>query len=273
MSRKFAISKDEKSMLNKIFWRTNCIFSSFNFVKMMGVGYAYSMMPAINMFCKTPEEKKAALKRHVAFYNTTPYIITFPLGLSAAMEKERSEKPEKFDASSINAVKAGLMGPLAGIGDSIFWGTLRVIAAGIGIALAQQGNILGPILFLLIFNLPHYIGKYYLNYLGYTLGGKYISNAYENGSIKVITDAASILGLMMVGAMVASMVAFSTTVKFNMSGMNFILQDVLDKIFKGILPLSLTMGCFALLRKGVKTNWLLVGLLALSFVLKLIQFA
>ena len=102
-------------------------------------------MPFINKFYKNDEEgKKAALTRSMSYFNTTITLSTFIMGLVASMEKKNSEQKD-FDASSINAVKSSLMGPLAGIGDSIFWGVLRVIAAGIAVGLGMTGNILGEI--------------------------------------------------------------------------------------------------------------------------------
>ena len=272
MNKEYDITSDEKKMLRQVFWRSFAIFGSFNMMRMEGIGFLYAMLPVINRFCKTPEEKKAALVRHTAFYNTTPYIVTFPMGLAASMEKENSMKPG-FDPASINAVKAGLMGPLAGIGDSFFWGTFRVIAAGLGIALAQQGNLLGPVLFILLFNIPHLIAKYYGTFWGYTLGSKYIETAYESGIIKTITKAAAILGLIMVGAMTSTMVNFKLTWVLQLGQMKLVFQDVLDQIMLGILPLSITLICFYLIRKKVNINYILLGILVFSLLVRMIGIA
>ncbi len=87
----------------------------------------------------------------MSYFNTTITLSTFIMGLVASMEKKKNSEQKDFDASSINAVKSSLMGPLAGIGDSIFWGVLRVIAAGIAVGLGASGNVLAPIVFLLLF--------------------------------------------------------------------------------------------------------------------------
>ena len=125
---------------------------SWNYERQSNMSYSFAMIPIINKLYKTTKDKSDALKRHLEFFNTTPHISTLMLGISTAME-EINAKSDGFDTSSINNVKVGLMGPLAGIGDSFFWGTLRVIATGIGTSLALQGNILGPILFLLVFTI------------------------------------------------------------------------------------------------------------------------
>src|SRR5204863_4382810 len=123
----------------------------------------------------TEDKMAAALKRHLQFFNTSPYGSTLILGITAAME-EQNAVSEDFDEESINSVKLGLMGPLAGVFDSLFWGTFKVIAAGVGISFAIKGNILGPVLFLLIFNLPHLILRYNLTFTGYNLGTKFLQN-------------------------------------------------------------------------------------------------
>lgn len=170
-------------------------------------------MPAIKRYYQgKPEKKKDAMVRHTTWYNITQNVGTFAMGLVAAMEKENSEKDD-FDATSIAAIKTSLMGPMSGIGDSIFWGVLRVIAAGVGINMAANGSILGPIMFLLIYNIPSIACRYYMTYMGYTLGSTFIERIYNSGGMKILTKCASILGLIMVGAMTASNVSFQTIIE------------------------------------------------------------
>ena len=132
-----SIPADERKMLRKAFWRSFTLYAAVSPAKQGASGFCYSLMPFINKFYKNDEEgKKAALTRSMSYFNTTITLSTFIMGLVASMEKKNSEQKD-FDASSINAVKSSLMGPLAGIGDSIFWGVLRVIAAGIEIGRAH----------------------------------------------------------------------------------------------------------------------------------------
>lgn len=146
-----SIPADERKMLRKAFWRSFTLYAAVSPAKQGASGFCYSLMPFINKFYKNDEEgKKAALTRSMSYFNTTITLSTFIMGLVASMEKKNSEQKD-FDASSINAVKSSLMGPLAGIGDSIFWGVLRVIAAGIAVGLGASGNVLAPIVFLLLF--------------------------------------------------------------------------------------------------------------------------
>ena len=129
------------------------------------------------------------------FFNTTPYISTAVFGISTAME-ESNARNEDFDTSSINNVKVALMGPLAGIGDSMFWGTLRVIATGIGTSLAMQGSILGPLLFWLIFNVPAFAVRYICLKFGYKFGTSFLNKIEESGMMPKLTFGAAVLGLM-----------------------------------------------------------------------------
>ena len=210
------------------------------------------MIPALKKLYKNKKDISDALKRHLAIFNTTPAVVSFIAGAAIAMEekfKKAKDKGEEVDEESINAVKAALMGPLAGIGDSFFWGTFRIIGAGIGTSLAAKGSILGAILFLLIYNVPHLIVRYFGLKIGYK------------------SEVAKILGLIVVGSMCASMVTITTPFVFKLNGTKIVLQDIFDGIIKGFLPLGFTFIIYALLEKGMKSTTLLWGILILGIVL------
>lgn len=125
------------------------------------------------IYANDPHRYLESLKRNSQFFNTNQHLAPFIMGLTLSMEKENAANPN-FDTSSINGIKVALMGPFAGVGDSFFYGVLRIIATGIAIGLASQGNPLGPLLFLLIYNIPSYLLRYYGGVMGYRLGSKYI---------------------------------------------------------------------------------------------------
>lgn len=253
-------------MLKKIFWRSWTLFGSFNMVKMQGYGFSQAMQPAIERFYKDKEDKRKALVRSSTFFNCTYETAPFIMGLNAAMEKANSEHSD-FDVDSINAVKASLMGPLSGIGDSIFWGTVRLIAASIGIPLAMKGSLLGPLLFLLIYHIPSIITRYQLTYIGYTTGERFLTNAFKSGAFEKITQAATLVGMMMIGAMTAQSVTVSTPLKLALGGKDpLVLQDILNSIMPGLLPLATMLLVFYLIRKKVKIVYLLLGILVLGIV-------
>lgn len=267
------LSVEDKKMLNSIFLRSFPIFAgrTGGQVRMHAVGFIWTIMPALRRYYKegTPEFTDA-LVRHTMFYNITQNVGTFCIGLVAAMEKENAQDPD-FDDRSITAIKTALMGPMSGIGDAIFWGVLRVIAASVGISLAAQGSWLGPIMFLLIYNVPSILCHWYLTYAGYTLGSDFLAKMNEGGLMQTITKCASILGLMMVGGMTASTVSFTSAVQFVIEGQDpILLQTYLDSIFKGLVPLLVTTGCLGLMLKRVNVNVIMFGVLGLAIVLALV---
>ena len=269
------LSKEERKMLRKAFWRSFTLYAAVSPAKQGASGFCYSMMPFIDSFYKDkPEEKKAALVRSMSYFNTTIPCSTFIMGLTASMEKKNSEQ-EDFDANSINAVKSSLMGPLAGIGDSIFWGVLRVIAAGIAVGLGMSGNILAPMVFLLLFNVPSILIRYYGTFLGYRLGSEYIQKMYESGLMSILTKCASIVGLVMVGGMTAGMVTFQSKYELMMEGSSILnLQSMLDQIFVGIVPLGLTLLCYYLLKKkNISVTMLIIGVILLGILLSCLGIA
>lgn len=261
--------KEDKKMLKKVFWRTMTLSSTYNYERMQALGYVYTMIPVINRYYKTDEEKIEAYKRHYELFNTTPTMGGFITGLSTSMEKEASEDPN-FDKSSINAVKLSLMGPFAGIGDSIFQGSLRIIALGIGIALAAQGSILGAIVHLLLYNVLAHLLRYYGVFAGYNMGSTFIKSASENGLLGQITKGASIVGLMTVGAMTCSMISFQIPAVLNIQGSELVIQDMLDQIFPNLLPLLLTFVCYKMLKKNVKPIWIMLGMMVVGVIGKVI---
>lgn len=270
-----SIPAEERKLLRKAFWRSFTLYAAVSPAKQGASGFCYSMMPFINHFYKGEEDRKReALGRSMSYFNTTIPCSTFIMGLVASMEKKNSEQKD-FDASSINAVKSSLMGPLAGIGDSIFWGVLRVIAAGIAVGLGTSGNVLAPLIFLLLFNVPSILIKYYGTFLGYKLGSEYIQKVYASGLMNILTKAAGIIGLIMVGGMTASMVTFNSTFELNMKGESVLnLQSMLDSIFVGLVPLGLTLLCYYLLKKkNISITVLILGVIVLSIGLSFLGIA
>lgn len=253
-----------KEVFKKTFWRTFPLQACFCYERMQNVGFAYQMVLALKKLYPDKEEASKALKRHLAIFNTTPCVVPFITGASIAMEekfKKARENGEECDEESINAVKTALMGPLAGIGDSFFWGTLRIIAAGIGASLAAQGSILGAVLFFLMYNIPQLFVRYQGLKLGYKSGVSFLENMSQGGVIALLTEVAKILGLVVVGSMCASMVALSTPLVISMDGADVVIQDIFNSILPNILPLGLTFVIYKLLQKGIKTTTVLWGII------------
>lgn len=251
-----------KKRFFEFFWRSWAIQASWNYERQMNMGFMYGMVPTLDRIygdSKDPsvrEKKKEAYERHMAFYNCTPQTSAFTLGLSASMEEQYALDQENFNPDTINAVKTSLMGPLSGIGDSFFQGTIRVIAFGMGISLAEQGSILGPILAMIISIIPSVLVTYYGGKLGYNVGSKYLQELQKGNLMDKVMYICGIVGLMVVGGMVASMVSISTPIEFASAGL--VLQDVIDKIIPKLIPLGITMGMYAMVKKRLPTWSLLV---------------
>lgn len=251
-----------KKRFFEFFWRSWAIQASWNYERQMNMGFMYGMVPTLDRIygdSKDPsvrEKKKEAYERHMAFYNCTPQTSAFTLGLSASMEEQYALDQENFNPDTINAVKTSLMGPLSGIGDSFFQGTIRVIAFGMGISLAEQGSILGPILAMIISIIPSVLVTYYGGKLGYNVGSKYLQELQKGNLMDKVMYICGIVGLMVVGGMVASMVSISTPIEFASAGL--VLQDVIDKIIPKLIPLGITMGMYAMVKKRLPTWSLLL---------------
>ena len=264
MNDKNLESTKEKKILWSMFLRSHMVFIGFNMVKMEANGFTLTMAPAIDEIYKDdPEGKKAAYLRHQNFFNTHSIPFSFIAGLSYALEKQNKENKD-FDPEVINSVKASLMGPTAGMFDSLFFNGVRVIAGGIGIGLGSQGNILGALLFILLYGVTQSIAKYYLLNAGYKYGTTFIDQIFESGLINALTKAAGILGLMMTGALTASMVYVPLNWTISINGASLVIQDVFDSIFPGLLSILYVFGLVKLFKKGVSATTIIFAIMGIS---------
>lgn len=259
--------KLDRSDLMRIFWRSRRQDASWNFERQQNLGSAYTMARCVDKLYNDDDEARArALQRHLDFMAITPHISTLLYGILAAMEEENANNPD-FDEKSISAVRASLMGPLAGIGDSLIWGTLRIIAAGIAISFSQNGSILGPILFVLIINLPCIPLRYYCLFKGYELGTDFFKQIQDSGIMEKVTYIASVVGLMVIGCMSASMVSFQLPILVGSGEFAQPLQTYFDQIMPGLLPLAIFGIMYYLLNKKIKTTTILIGVIIVSIIL------
>ena len=255
-----------KKDLNRVAIRSLGMEWDWNYERQMNMAFCYSMLPIIKKLYPNKDDQTEAMQRHLEFFNTTPHMSTLILGITAAMEEQNANDPE-FETESINNVKVSLMGPLAGIGDSFIWGTLRIIATGVGVSLAAQGNILGPLLFLLLFNIPAQGLRFYLMHAGYKLGSGFLAKVQESGLMEVLTYGASVLGLMVIGGMTAENVGINVPLVIGSGETATTLGDICNTIMPGLLPLAFTLLMYWLVsKKNVKTTTLLVALVVVGLV-------
>lgn len=265
-------SKITRKEFWSVFFRSLTLDSSWNYERMQNLAFAFTMAPIIRKLYKTKEERAEALTRHLEFMSITPHLSTLLFGITSAMEEENA-KNQEFDSSSISAVKSSLMGPIAGVGDSFFWGTLKVIATGIAISLSNQGSIMGPIAFLLIINVPHFVLRYICLDKGIKYGTKFFGDIAESGLVQSITESASVMGLMVIGAMTALNVNFELTMQVGGGEIAQSLQTYVDEIMLGFFPAFFFITIYWLLGKKIKTTSLLMGVIIFSILVSLIGLA
>jgi PTS system mannose-specific IID component len=236
----------------------------YNWERMQGLGFAHSMTPIIKKLYKTKEDISAALKRHLVFFNTQPDIGGVVHGITIAMEEERALGADISD-DAINSVKTGLMGPMAGIGDTIQQGIVIPIALAIGMSMALQGNFLGPIVFFVLVAAFVWGVGWWLWQQGYLQGRNAVTNILKGGALNRVITAAQVLGNFVLGALTVSFVSLATKLKFTIGGTTFELQKVLDGLMPKLLPLLLVLLIWWLLeKKKVSPTKIMIGIIVIA---------
>lgn len=258
-----------KKELMQGFWRSFTTSHSWNYERQQHMAFTYSMIPFINKVYSNKQDRSEAYTRHLEFYNCQTTMQPIIVGILAAMEEENARN-KNFDTTSISSMKVALMGPLAGIGDSLIGSTLRILATGIVTALCTSGNILGPILFLLIYNIPTIALRYFGINKAYELGASFVSKISNSKIMDKITFATSVVGLMVIGAMVALLVNMTTPLAIGLGDSKVMLQETLDGIFPKLLPLLFTGAIYKLVSKKINVLYILLGILVFGVVLSIL---
>lgn len=263
-------SKITKSDLVKTFLFSNFQQASFNFERIHALAFCVDMIPTIKRVYHTKEEQAEALKRHLTFFNTTPAVVGPVIGVTMAMEEAKANGAD-IDEGTINSLKVGLMGPLAGVGDPLVWGTLRPITAAIGASLALTGNIAGPILFFLAFNTARLAMKWFGLIYGFKKGLDIVKDLSGN-ILQKLTEGATILGLFIMGVLVTKWTSINVPLVVSRTagadGKEIIttVQNILDDLVPGLLSLVLTLLMMKLLKKKVSPIALIFILFAVGII-------
>ena len=294
MTEKLQLTKSDRK---KVWWRSTFLQGSWNYERMQNLGWAYSLIPALKKLYTKKEDQIAALERHLEFFNTHPYVAAPIMGVTLALEEERANGIE-IDDAAIQGVKIGMMGPLAGIGDPVFWFTVRPILGALGASLAASGNLVGPLLFFFGWNAIRMAFLWYTQEFGYKAGSE-ITKDMSGGILKDITKGASILGMFILAVLVQRWVSINFTV--NLPGkqlaegayINFpegpvsgaelkgilgqalgglsldkiqpqTLQGQLNSLIPGLMGLLLTFLCMWLLKKKVSPISIILALFAVG---------
>lgn len=250
-----------KSWSHWLFQNQGC----YNYERMQGVGYLYAMGPVIKkLYAKKPEETKAAMKRHLNFFNSEPCFGSPIVGLSAAMEESRANGAD-IDDDGMNSVKAGLMGPASGIGDTVVQGVIVPLLIAFAISISKDGNLVGPILYSIVISAIVLAISYYGFMLGYKKGSTAILGMLESGTINKVITGAGIMGCMVLGALVAKYVSLDCAIQVPQGKDVFSFQkNLFDVILPKMLPLALTFGCYKLLEKGKSATLIMVLIFVLG---------
>jgi len=234
-------NKLDKKTLNKMVWRSLFLQASFNYERMQAAGWLYAILPGLQKIHKDKDDLSTSMQHNLEFFNTHPFLVTFVMGIVLAMEEKKTE------INSIRAVRVAAMGPLGGIGDALFWYTLVPITAGITANMAMDGSILGPILFLLIFNGVQFAVRYFLMYWSYDLGSKAIGVLTAHA--KEFTRAATMLGVFIVGALTSNYGGTTIATTLENGDSPIVIQGILDGVLPKMIPLALTILLFWLMKK------------------------
>ncbi|MCB7317754.1 PTS system mannose/fructose/sorbose family transporter subunit IID [Lacrimispora sp. 210928-DFI.3.58] len=240
----------------------------YNYERMQASGNVLAMLPIIRRLYTDPEDIKAALKRYLVFFNTEPsFVGNIIPGICASLEEERANGADISD-EMINGLRTGLMGPLAGVGDSLAGGIIYPIAVSVGCALALKGNFTGPILFFAVFTGIMLVLGYNLYQMGYKQGSRSVMNILGEGagSITRMTDAFGILGLLVIGAMGAEKVLVYVPLQISIGQTTVIFQDVLNGLLPNLLPFGFIIGTWGLLKKKVSPIVVVLILMVIGIV-------
>lgn len=238
----------KKSWLNWVSFGQQC----YNYEIMQGLGFTSSMIPVINELYPDDEEaRKAALERHLTYYNTENNWGASVAGIVASMEEERANGANITDGS-INSIKAALSGPLAGIGDTVTQSLVKTCLLGICCDMALKGNALGPILFFVLMSVYTLGLSKYVFDQGYKSGKSSVTKLLAGGKMTAVTEALGALGLMVVGSMIASNVNVTTPLVLNLGQTSVELQGILNAICPKLLSLITVFVVYRMVNKGVK---------------------
>lgn len=253
----------KKTLIKTWLWTTSTE-SCYNYERLQALGIANLMITPIRALYDTVERQAEELKKYLVFYNSEVFTIG-PIinGITCSMEEARANG-ENIIAKDINAVRTGLMGPVAGIGDTVMQGILFPILFGIGCSMALDGSYLGPVLSFVLFEGLIFGCGYFMFMTGYKKGKSSLLTILKNGTVDKIINSFSIVGLMVVGSMAATRVTVNTPLTIAVGDGSTALQEVLDSLAPGLIPLGITMLVWYMLKKKVNTIWIILAIFAVG---------
>lgn len=270
MEKKLSKKTLLKSFHNWYYGHLTC----FSQEHMQTFGYLCAMLPLVEELYQDEDEKAKAMNTYTAFFNTEPQLGTVIVGMTAGLEEARANGADDVDDETINSLRAGLMGPVAGIGDSLVVGTVIPILLGIALGMSTGGSPLGAVFYIIVWNLFAYFGMRFLYFKGYSLGGKAV-DFLIGAQGEALRESVSTLGGIVIGAVAATWVSVKTSLQlFNDAGEAYLtLQDKLDEVFPGLLTAVFIVACwFLMAKKKMSPIKVMLILVAVAFVGVLVGF-
>lgn len=269
--------KISKKALNKAFhnWYYGHL-TCFSQEHMQTFGYLVSMLPIVkDLYPNSKEDQARSMKTYTAFFNTEPQLGTVIVGITAGLEEARANGQEDVDDETINGLRAGLMGPIAGIGDSLVVGTVIPILLGVAMGMSTGGSPLGAIFYIIVWNLFAYFGMKFLFKTGYELGGRAV-DFLVGPQGEALRESITMLGGIVIGAVAASWVNVTTAFQMTAEGADkpfLVLQDTLNSVYPGFLTAAFVLLCwFLMAKKKMSPLKVMLLLVVVAFVGVLIGF-
>lgn len=272
---------DKPALSNKELFRTYLRLyitneMSNSYERLQATNFCITLAPHLKKwYARNKEEYIEALERHMQFYNTESTIGSIICGIVLSME-EKKAKGENIPAEVITGIKTGLMGPMAGIGDSLIRATLKSTILALACSFALNGSLIGGFIPLLYPTIMIILG-YYMLKLGYNVGREAIMKVMKSGVFASILSATGIMGMFMMGALSSSYVKVTTPLQFQLENAKnpIVIQNLLDGIVPGILPLAAVFGVYIYLSKGGQKYswvvWILFGVSILGSILGILK--
>ena len=270
-----AVMTSEKKLTKQDLVRTFILWETMtecclSYERLMSLGFCHSMVPVINRLYGDDKEKRIeALRRHMLFFNTENNWGAFIPGLVCSMEEDLANGGN-VDEDMIKTVKVGLMGPLAGIGDTITQGLVKTVSLAIEVDMTLKGSPLGPIVFILLYGAYLLAMGIFTFKQGYKVGRSVLSKITDKKIMAKITDLLSIVGLTIAGAMIANNVSITTPLQFTVSGSEVVIQELLDAILPCMLPAVAVLTVFSQLQKGVTVFKIMIAMFIVAIVCSLV---
>ena len=255
-----------KKDLLKVFIRWETGTEACNsYERLMSLGFCWSMVPIIKKLYDTKEERVAALNRHLVFFNTENNWGAFIPGIVCSLEEERANSKDISD-EAINGIKVGLMGPLAGMGDTITQILVNVVLLSVIVNMTLNGNLFAPIIYVIIYT-AYILGVGYFTFTqGYSLGRNVLSKIMDKSILQKLTECMSVLGMTIAGSMIVSNVNITTPLVITTNESSIVLNDILTSIAPNILGVLTVAIVFSLLRKKISINKIIVGIFFIGLI-------